>query len=381
MSKISNITKGLEYLLYGFFLIGLSSCSISKYIPEGKYLVAKAGVDVKKISGSTERDRVREDLTAIMVQKPNRRFLGLLPIRMWFYLAAAKGKNNKFNQWVKSKLGEAPVVFDSLLATKSEMLMENYLWNEGYFENDVMFHTKIRRKKRLTVTFSVEPGQPWRIGNIIFPSGNSVGEAITRIRSGNTLLGSGMRFNIGVLKQERSRIETDLRNNGFVFFNKEFITFDLDTNRNSHTVNIYIKVNPPSDTTEHKPFRINKVFVFDNYDQSLSETLDLIEKTDTSYLKEFIFIHTKEILKKKALREAIFFRQGELFTQDNFNRTMVRLNELGVFKFVSIDLQRSHRDSALINMLVFLTPSMKQTLSGGLNLNHNFEGLTGFGGN
>jgi outer membrane protein assembly factor BamA len=379
VSKLE-ILKGFgRCCFFTAWVMWVTSCSISKSLPEGKTLLQSSKVDVKKIGKMTERDRLREDLTAIMLQKPNKRFLGILPFRLWFYLAASKGKENKFNRWIKNKVGEPPVVFDSLIAQKTEALMENYLWNYGYFENDVSFVTKNKKKKRTSITYTISPGKVWSLGTIFFPTGNSVSEAITRIRSGNTLLTSGERFDVNTLKAERARIETDLRNSGFYFFNKEYVTFNLDTHQQTHQVDIIIKVNQPSDTNEHKPYRIHRVLVFTDYEQG--NALKSIYRYDTSYLKEFIFIQQKEIFKKRILRECIFFRQGELFTQDNYDKTLIRLNELGTFKFVNIEMQRSRRDTNLLNALVFLTPAKKQTLSGGVNLNHNFEGLTGVGAN
>lgn len=379
MSKLKKTWSYWGLILLSALLLGASSCSVTKSLPEGKTLLLRSKVDVKNIAKVAERDRLREDLSAIMLQKPNKRFLGIFPFRLWFYIAASKGKDNKFNRWIKAKVGEQPVIFDSLVAFKTEALMENYLWNYGYFENNVSFETKPGKNKRTSITFKIDPGRMWKLGIIRFPMGSTTSEGITRVRSGNTLLKTGERFDVTNLKAERNRIETDLRNSGFYFFNKEYITFDLDTNRDAHTVDVRIKVNQPTDSNEHKPYRINRVIVFTDYEQAnpLTSTFHY----DTTSLKEFRFVQQKEVFKKRILREAIFFREGELFTQDNYNKSLTRLNELGVFKFVSIEMQRSRRDTNLLNAFVYLTPAKKQTLTGGVNLNHNFEGLTGVGAN
>ena len=363
----------------GAVLLSTSACSVTKTLPEGKNLLLRNKVDVKRIVKVAERDKLREDLTTIMLQKPNKRFLGIFPFRLWFYLTASKGKDNKFNRWIKTKVGEPPVVFDSLIASKTEVLMENYLWNYGYFENNVSYETKTNKKRRTSITFKIDPGRVWTLGAIRFPMGNTTSEGITQVRSEHTLLHSGERFDVTTLKAERSRIENDLRNSGFYFFNKEYVTFDLDTNREAHTVDVRIKVNQPIDGIEHKPFRLNKVIVFTDYEHGSPLTLN--DEYDTTALKEFRFVQKKEIFKKRILRDAIFFREGELFTQDNYSKSLTRLNELGAFKFVSIEMQRSKRDTNLLNAFVYLTPAKKQTLTGGVNLNHNFEGLTGLGAN
>lgn len=348
-------------------------------MPDDKRLLLRAKVDAQSITKVAERDKLKEDLTAVILQKPNKRFLGFMPFRMWLYIAAEKGKDNKFNRWIKTKVGEKPVLFDTLMAAQTGVLMENYLWNYGYFENEVSFTTKELKRKRLAVTFKVEPGKVWTLGKVRFPMGETFSESIARMYSEKSLLKAGSRFDVTNLKSERVRIENDLRNRGFYFFNKEYVTFDLDTNTATHEVDVNIKVNQPLNTDEHRPFRINKVIVYTDYEQGSPFTSDF--KYDTTSLKEFRFVQQKEIFKKKVLRDAIFFRENELFTQDNYSKSMIRLNELGTFKFVSIDMRQSRRDTNLLNALVYLTPAKKQTLSGGANINHNFDGLTGIGGN
>ncbi len=364
------------WLLVVLLVFGVSSCKINKHLPEGRALMLRNKIDVNAVKDVSERDRLREDLAQIASPKPNKRFLGILPIRLWFYVSSNRGKETKFKWWVKNKIGEAPVLLDSAVVKKTEILMENYLWNLGYFENSVSYEVK-EKKRRASVTYRIQPGEVWKIGTVRFPMGGTVSESIARVRMGNTLLKRDARFDVTTLKAERERIETDLRNNGFYFFSKEYVTFDLDTNVTAHSVDVRVKVNQPSDTADHKPFRVNRVLVFTDYEQGSGPALQM--GYDTSSLKEFRFIHRKELFKKRVLRDAIFFREGELFTQDAYSKSLKRLNELGAFKFVSIDMQRSRRDTNLLNAFVYITPAKKQTLSGGVNLNHNFEGLTGFG--
>lgn len=372
----------VKHLLWCLFCViilsTVNSCSVSKSIPEGKILMLRNKVDVKSIKETAERDRLREDLSQIAAPKPNTRLLGFMPIRLWFYTSSNKGKETKFKSWIKNKVGEAPVLLDSSIIRKTEVSMENYLWNLGYFQNDVSFEVKEKRK-RAVVTYHIKAGQVWKIGIVRFPMGGNVSESIARVKMGNTLLKRDIRFDVTALKAERERIETDLRNNGFFFFNKEYVTFDLDTNIATHTVDVRVKVNQPSDSADHRPFRINRVLVFTDYEQGSGNALSM--GYDTASLLEFRFIRKKELFKKRVLREAIFFREGELFTQDAYTRSLRRLNELGAFKFVSIEMQRSRRDSSTLNALVYITPAKKQSFTAGGNINHNFEGLTGFGFN
>ncbi len=366
-------------LLFVASILALTGCSSTRNIPEGSYLVNKNKVIFDKVKDVAERERLRADLSQVVVQKTNRKLLGM-PMRLWIYNNATKPRKkiNKFRNWLQTKVGEPPVVFDSLQAQRTISLMENYLFNYGYFYGDATF-TVATKKKKMTVTYTVKQGPVWRIGNVVFPVGTTVSEKLVKVKEGNTYLKKGLRFDITTVNAERVRIENDLRNSGYYYFNKEYITYDFDTTREKYVVDIKMKLYQPTDTTEHQPYRINDIYVISDYDAGLSEGLS---GRDTVRVNEFLFIQQKMKIKRRILMESIFFRKGELFTADAFQRTLRRLNELGTFKFVSLEFNRLNRrdTSLLLNGFVYLTPAKKQTLMGGIDANHNFEGLTGLGG-
>lgn len=62
--------------------------------------------------------------------------------------------------------------------------------------------------------------------------------------SARSYLKSGSRLDVNKLDEERDRITQYLQNRGYYRFNKDFITYQVDTMRNSRNVDLIMKLHP-----------------------------------------------------------------------------------------------------------------------------------------
>ena len=360
-----------------YLLFSLSSCQIAKHLPEGQSLLVKNKFSIQsKVKGGAKQ-RMHEDLTKIAVQKPNIRFLGIMPFRLWLYHSATKGKKlTKFKQWIIDKVGEAPVIYDTSATEMSRSRIENYLFNYGYFDSHVS-DTFITTNKKTSVYYRVKTNDAWKIGDVELPKRHNDCDSIVRALRKRMFLKRGDRFDITNLKNERDRIESILRNRGYYYFNREYITFDLDSSSENKTVKIKITINPPSDSTEHERYRINDIYIITDYSaQALEDTTH----RDTITQGEYHFISKTMNFKAGALIDAVFFHKGSLYSKENEQRTINRFSQLGTFKFISIDFTKANRDSNYLNCHIYLTPAKKQGISATLETNVTNEGLWGLSG-
>ncbi len=356
-------------------LLSLPSCRVVKSLDEGQSLLVKNKFILKNNTNFTEKEKTREDLGKIAAQKPNQRFVGILPFRMWLYYSATHGKRlTKFKQWIIDKVGEAPVVYDSTLVSKSVTNMENYLFNYGYFHARVT-DTVITNKKRTRIQFNVETKELWKIGDVALPNGHNTCDSLVREARKNIFLKKGDRFSIVSLKNERDRIENVLRNNGYFFFNREYVTFDLDTASQSHTVNIKITINQPSDSTQHEQYRINNIYIISDY---AAERLSDSTLRDTVMAGEYMLIAQRPNFRKGVLIDAVYFKHDDLYMKDKELKTINRFSLLGAFKFISLDYSRV-KDAAenYLDCIISLTPAKRQAVTASGEVNVTNEGLFG----
>ncbi|MFN8288103.1 MAG: BamA/TamA family outer membrane protein [Chitinophagales bacterium] len=358
----------------GLLLFSLDSCKVAKSLPPDQNLLVKNKIVIKNKLTLHEKDKLKADLGNVAVQKPNHRFLGFLPFRMWLYYSASKGKKiTKFKQWIMDKVGERPVIVDSASTERSEVLMENYLFNYGYFYADVSDSTVIKNKKAVT-TYTITPGPLWHLGKITFPQGNTAADSLIRQSNKNTLLKTGDRVDMAVLRSERVRIEDTLRNNGYYFFNREYITYELDTSGGNQTMNAKMVLNQPSDSVQHQPYRIGNIYVVEDY---IAETLGDTLHRDTVLKGDYYFIYDKRIVREKVLMEGLYFTYDKLYTKDAEIKTLNRLSQFGTFKYISIDFDKARNNPGYLDGTIRLSPAKRQGFTGTGEVNVTNEGLFG----
>src|SRR6056297_910500 len=217
--KFHKIAK-LHYFLSILLGFTLFSCSITKNLPDDKYLLKenKIEIDSKEIS--------KKKIQRYIKQKPNRRTLGIrLPLHI--YNLADPDKKEGLSKWLK-KNGEKPVIWDKYLTKESKTQIEYFLENEGYYSSDVK-DTVIFDDQKATVKYIIQLNEPYIIDSINFVVKDSVLLPYIYKDSSNTLIHPGDIFSVNLLQKERERIEGYLKTKGFYKFSKDFVSYIADT--------------------------------------------------------------------------------------------------------------------------------------------------------
>jgi hypothetical protein len=371
-TNIQNIIVGIT----SFFvvLVLLYSCSNIKNLSDDQSILIKNKIIINHKDGYKERRPIVDEIAVIPTQKPNKSILGGVRFKLWLYNKVDSAKtikwvynekdsftvNKKFNSWLKYKMGEAPVLFDSSTLLHNKGLIENYLTNKGYFYKNVLVSYSTIAK-RTTVNYKLNLDAPFTIFNVNFPKPTNDPEGIIADNKKNSYLKFGNAFDIATLKLERDRIADDFRNKGYYDITRENIFFDFDTTYDKKKVNIDVIVNK-TDSAAFKVYRIRNIYVYSNY------TLNNINKigyNDTVLFNKMSFITDVEKFRPKQLTEFIFIRSGEKYSQDLFQLTQKRLINLGVFKFTTIEYSVVSTDSSadLLDCFIYLTPAKRQAFS------------------
>ena len=174
------MTKRLTKLyLYIFTIFITTSCSIGKYVPEGKYYLKKNQITCtdKKVG----KTYIFEDY---IKQSPNTKWFGAkVPLKI--YTLSGSDTTKWFCKFFR-KIGEQPVIYDSISATKTISDIKLMLANEGYTKAEVKTEKTIKGKK-LNLNYIITPGERYYIKNIYRSSEDT---AINSIISGKDTLKS-----------------------------------------------------------------------------------------------------------------------------------------------------------------------------------------------
>lgn len=337
--QLTNNVKWFRKIFY-FLVISVLffSCSPTKRVAENDYLLDKSKIKIDQGRAS------KEELKKYIRQKSNKRILGLR-FHLWLYNMATPEKEKGMSGWLR-KIGEEPVIYDEYLKTKSTQQLTGYLHSKGFYSAQVKDTLHYKRKK-VRVYYHIYTKEPIIIRSLSYIIHDKAIESIILSDTPNSLVKIGGNFDTDMLQEERQRIEMLLKQKGYYNFNKQYITYLADSSSNNLMVNLTLTIkkfqqvdsNMVTTHKDHKKYKINRVFVYTDFDPR--QALLLKEKYYTSFDTIYdngIYFITKpsDKTKHKIIFQANFIREGNIYNISDVNSTYQHLNSLQIFKLINI---------------------------------------------
>lgn len=351
----------LKYI-YIIFLFALTSCSVSKFIPENHYLLDEVKIISKNkdVKPSSVRSYVR--------QNPNTKWFSLVKVPLYTYCLSSKDSAKWYNKFFR-RIGDAPVIYDEDATVRSEEELTKALNNIGFMGASVTTEKKISKKK-LKLTYHLNPGKAYYIRNIKYNIQDRRIEQYLQKDSANTHLHPGMIFDVNVLDAERQRITDYLLRQGYYKFNKDFISYSADTARNTYLVDLTLhlqlyKILQNEKPADHHQYRINKISFITDYDVLKSSALTDIDINDSIHYKGFpIYFKDKLFIRPKVLTDNLHIRPGSLYNDQDVQNTYAYFGRLRTLKYTNIRFAEvQDNDSSKLNCYVMLTKGKDKSVS------------------
>ena len=374
-------------LLFLLVASGIFSCSPIKRLKVHEILLNKNIV-------KSDKPELNEGIRSIIKQKPNRRILGVFRFHLGVYtLADKEGDSTRFRNWVKNTIGEKPVILDTLLTKKSTGQIRQYMINSGYFNAVVTDSTIYRKKKKANVIYTIRSGIPYYTGSYVINTSDDGIKSILLPDTVNSLIKPGDIFDANVLQNERDRVTSLLKNEGYYYFSQAYIRFDADSGAGTHRVAVKMiisRINENSEdsvnnifATNHRRYHLNRIYVQTDFNP-LSAVANVPE--DTVEYKGFYFLtkNAKQRFNLETIRHHLLLKSGDMYQLKNLENSYKLLGNLNVFKFINIKFEPVTHDSMrvqnLLDCYIYLTPSPRQEHREEIEGTHN-GGALGIAGN
>lgn len=337
-----------------------TSCSNTRFLPDGDllYIGAKVKVEGNETS-KKEKKALKTALKDILRPKPNSSFLGLRPKLYIYNLAGTPKKEKGWRHWLKTKVGEPPVLYSQVDLEYSKSVVQNFSENSGYF-NAKTAADSTRKGKKATAEYSVKPGKQYKIREVKFPTDSSVISSAVRNTRRRSLLKKDQGYSLDAIKLERIRIDARLKEKGFFYFNPDYLKVQVDSTVADHQVDLILKVKDETPKLAETPFKINKIIVYPNYSIG-SDSL----KTDFNSIKkynDFTIIDPENLFKPRIFDRALYFKKEDLYNRTDHNLSLNRLVNLGTFKFVKNQFRVSDTIGNYLDAYYYLTPLPKKSI-------------------
>lgn len=313
----------------------LCGCSASRHLPENAYMLNK----VRVVTDGKYKDINTTAMKEYVRQKSNSRWLSTFKVPLGIYCLAGTDSSG-VNRILRS-LGEAPVVYDTLLARFSCEDLKQALENKGYLDAEVSMYLD-KHKRKVSAIYVLRPGPAYTISHYETDIRDSVIADILSRRE--STLRNGMQFSADALNTERSQITSYLQNRGYFRFHKEFISYRARKNPREHSVDLSLVLQAYRRTSEDSSSLHNRYTVRDVIYQSGNVG-------DTT-------IH----LRDHVLRENTFIREREYYSAADLQNTYNHFGRLSAVKYTNISYEQVP-DTTLLDATIQIQTNKPSTIS------------------
>jgi outer membrane protein insertion porin family len=166
-------------------------------------------------------------------------------------------------------------------------------------------------------------------------------------------------YSLDDVKNERIRIDRELKEGGYIYFSPDFILLKADSVTGQHQVHAEITVKPSTPPESRKPYSIRKVFIHDDH---------LLDGTaaDTMRIEDYYLISRNKALDFKAIQQGLFLKPGELYSRSNYMHTIRYFNDLPIVRNANVKFLPV-KDSDQLDVSLFLSQRKRFAYSAEFN--------------
>ncbi|MFZ1528092.1 MAG: BamA/TamA family outer membrane protein [Ferruginibacter sp.] len=273
-----------------------------------------------------------------------------------------------------------PPVFDTTSAAASVRNMKASLFHIGFYNPQGSYDSSASGKK-INVTYKVDVGKRTLIDTVSYRLVNpALQELAMKVRQ-EALIKKDLPVTKSAVLGEMSRLVDTFRNNGFYKFTATELKVLGDTSiealtsvsddpfeqlrllaeaqakRDSPRIKLAVVLNKPDDSARLQQYSINEIYVLPDYrpGDNINDSLTVVQKRIRPY--DFIFRYHNEIYKPPFVSQHITIRKGDLYSQNEYYRTLSNLARTGQWQ--SVNIQVNELPGHKLNYIIELIPVKK----------------------
>lgn len=374
-------------------MLATSCMGLKKHVSPDQKVLNKNSIEIHYGDNDKlpkEIEEAVDDIKKHIKQEPNSHILGFGPrLSMRVYCLSNPKKKNFVHKYLR-KHGQKPEIYNinSTYITCADI--EAMLSSRGCFQSHVTFDSTLHRKHDINICYHVYPSPRYSIGEVVFRAETPEVDSLLQAWRDKSRLKVDDWYDQENLNEERTRIVSRLRNEGYYDANTDLIRYAIDTNLEGHRLSIRLNLRNPSkqqdDGTNQKiqlsKYHIDNIYIYTNK-RSVSELL--LASLDTTVTTARVmngishYYHIFDAptkLRPKAINRSLFLHQGQVYRTRNEERSKTSLQSLYNFKFVNIQFETSPNSTdtnRLLNAQVFLPLLQRQRMSLSLEINNSTE--------
>lgn len=328
------------------FSLLLSACSTTRNLPEEETLYT----GIKRIeyvndSALKKTEAALDEVEAALAYPPNNAIFGSssyrfpFPFGLWVYNTFVN-RQKGVGKWIFNTFASEPVYMSAVNPEVRSKIATNLLHDYGFFRGKVTSEIVPQKNpKKEKVAYRVDAGHLFVFDSIQYRRFPFVADTLIRFTAKERFLEKGSPFSVVQLENERNRLVSLFRNNGYYYYRSNYITFRADTIQRPGQV--WLQIQP----MEGLPPVVNRQWY-------IGETRVNLRKNNGYYLQDTLQVRHMQINytgKKTPLRVGVLFhnlrlRHGDIYSQEKQRQSQENMVRMGVFS--SVDMQFVPRDTS-----------------------------------
>lgn len=292
-----------------------------------------------KVSIVSDSSQVKTGmLQGYVRQHPNSKWFNLFKVPLLPYAISSQDSTKKFNRFLW-RVGEAPVIEDSVLTERCKNDIQSAVRNLGYLDAEVSVERRFHGHK-VDVKYRINPLKRYSVGLLEREYRDEGLDSLLTASEDQSLLSLGMNFDMNVLNSERLRLTSLVQNNGYYRFNNECIRFEADTTEVPQQAWLKLIVEPyrsfDKTVSQHLRYKIGKV----SYGFSSPE------------------VH----IRKSVLDRVNHITEGGFYNEQDVQTTYSSFSGLDAVLGTSIKFQPDEKDSTILNTDIVITTNKTNSI-------------------
>ena len=327
----------INLFLLSVLLLMTAACSTTRNLPEDETLyVGVKNMEILNEDKTPAGVQTLEEVEAALSYPPNNAILGSnslrfpIPFGLWIYNDFVKYQDKKgVGHWIFNKLGSTPVYLSTVNPETRVKVATNLLHDYGFFNGAVTYSVdSLKNPRKAKLSYKIDMANPYYLDSVMYLKYPPRADSLIRAAYDQRVLHKGDNFSVLKLEEERQRLSTLFRNNGYYYFRPEFITFRADTLRKPGMVSLQVvpKAGVPADAK--RPYYIGNTSVYLTGYKGEEPTDSIVFPGMTLH-----YSGKKPGIRPGVLAKRFFYQKGQLYSQTRQNFTQEALARLGIFKF------------------------------------------------
>ena len=341
----------------------LTSCISTRNIPDDDQLfvgLTKISYDEDTLRNfrsspyTSHLEDTKAEVEAALATAPNGALFGSsyyrVPFswRLWVYNKYG-GKESRFAKWMASSFGRPPVLMSTVNPALRASVAQSVLKNNGFLRASVTYEPVMRKNpKKGKIAYHVHLDSLFTYDSIAHVGFPDVPRHLIDSTAAEAYIQRGLPFSVASMENERSRIGSLLRNNGYYFYTPTYINYLADTINTPNRAQLRLQLAdglPPEALRQWYIGNMNVLFR-----RTVREQM-----TDSIHRRSLniFFNGNKPPIRPRVVLRDMRLRPRQLYSHQSYQESVAKLNATSVFS--AVDLQFTPRDKDTLDLRMTCT--------------------------